>query len=672
MLQIFSLRAIGAVMAIIISINVVSAKKVEAVDSVHELRHELGNVSVTAVHSYSKVASTTTVQVLTNADFKKQGLQNVGDAVKRFAGTNVRDYGGIGGLKTVSVRNLGAAHTAVSYDGVAVSNCQAGQIDVGRFSLDNVSSLSLAVGHDDELLQSARLYASAGVLKIETEKPYFENKSHYSELKLGGGSFGLIAPSFRHWHKFGKATSVVASASYLRADGNYPFMLENGKLTGEERRQNSDIESYQGELNVFHSFSADDEMRVKAYYFKSERGLPGAVVLYNNHSDERLWDENFFMQARYKKTFSPKVSLLVQGKYNYAWNKYVDEGVEYVGGKQTDINRQNEYYISGAMSYKASDKIDISLSQDGAINKLNTNGVNGPDPLRYTSLTALNARYHSDRLKVLGTLVGTYITDGVETGTKPEARKRLSPAVSVSYRLLENQQLYVRGMYKNTFRVPTFTDLYYLRVGNTNLKPEKATEYTAGITWSGRNLAVVDYMSITVDGYYNRVNDKIIAFPSTYVWKMQNYGKVNIYGVDATLAIGGKIAENAKLNVTANYSWQKAVDVTNKDAKNYKHQLPYTPEHSGNVSLVAETTWLNVGYSVGAVGKRYYLAQNIKTNEIAGYCEHTATIWREFKLKTTSLRVQAEVINLTDAQYDVIKYYPMPGRSWRLTGIFKF
>lgn len=671
MLQIFSLRAIGAVMAIIISINVVSAKKVEAVDSVHELRHELGNVSVTAVHSSSKVTSTTTVQVLTSADFKKQGLQNVGDAVKRFAGTNVRDYGGIGGLKTVSVRNLGAAHTAVSYDGVAVSNCQAGQIDVGRFSLDNVSSLSLAVGHDDELLQSARLYASAGVLKIETEKPYFENRNHHSELKLCGGSFGFISPSFRHWQKLGKATSLVASANYLRADGNYPFVLENGKLTGEEKRQNSDIESYQGELNVFHSFSSDDEMRVKAYYFKSERGLPGAVVLYNNHSDERLWDENFFMQARYKK-FSPKVSLLVQGKYNYAWNKYVDEGVEYVGGKQTDINRQNEYYISGAMSYKASDKIDISLSQDGAINELNTNGVNGPEPLRYTSLTALNARYHSNRLKVLGTLVGTYITDDVKTGIKPEARKRLSPAVSVSYRLLENQQLYVRGMYKNTFRVPMFTDLYYLRVGNTNLKPEKATEYTAGITWSGRNLAVVDYMSITVDGYYNRVNDKIIAFPSTYVWKMQNYGKVNIYGVDATLALGGKITDNAKLNVTANYSWQKAVDVTNKDAKNYKHQLPYTPEHSGNVSLVAETTWLNVGYSVGAVGKRYYLAQNIKNNEIAGYCEHTATLWREFKLKTTSLRVQAELINLTDAQYDVIKYYPMPGRSWRVTGIFKF
>lgn len=86
------------------------------------------------------------------------------DAVRRFAGAQVRDYGGIGGLKTVSIRNMGAAHTAVSYDGVAVSNCQAGQIDIGRFSLDNVSMVSLAVGQTDNLLQSARHYASAGVL----------------------------------------------------------------------------------------------------------------------------------------------------------------------------------------------------------------------------------------------------------------------------------------------------------------------------------------------------------------------------------------------------------------------------------------------------------------------------------------------------------------------------
>ena len=72
------------------------------------------------------------------------------------------------------------------------------------------------------------------------------------------------------------------------------------------------------------------------------------------------------------------------------------------------------------------------------------------------------------------------------------------------------------------------------------------------------------------------------------------------------------------------------------------------------------------------VSKRYYLAQNIEENQIDGYSEHTATLWREFKFKKCGLRLQAEVINLTDAKYDIIKYYPMPGRSWRLTGTFHF
>lgn len=122
------------------------------------------------------------------------------DAVRRFAGANVKDYGGIGGLKTVSIRNMGAAHTAVSYDGVAVSNCQAGQIDIGRFSLDNVSMLSLAIGQSEDLLQSARLYASAGVLGIETENlilmtgamllfrhGYAEGRSAWSAPRCAGG-----------------------------------------------------------------------------------------------------------------------------------------------------------------------------------------------------------------------------------------------------------------------------------------------------------------------------------------------------------------------------------------------------------------------------------------------------------------------------------------------------
>lgn len=656
----------------VFTLVLVAESRAQQSDSIGDNR-QLEEVTVKARRAPMKVTSATPVQLLGKDEIKSLGLQNMADAVRRFAGTNVRDYGGIGGLKTVSVRNLGAAHTAVSYDGVVVSNTQAGQVDIGRFSLDNVSTLSLAIGHDDNLLQPARMYASAGVLNIETERPVFnEGKQHQTQLQLRGGSFGYITPSFRHWHKLGEHTSVTADAGYVRADGIYPFTLKNGQLMTEEKRRNSDVELWQAEANLFHTFANQDELNVKAYYYHSERGLPGSVVLYNPETKERLWDENFFAQLRYKKQLSERWNLQAQGKYNYSWNKFEDSGVEYVDGRQTDTNRQHEYYLSAALHYRPFDCLDIALAQDGFINRLHTNGINSPEPVRYTSLTALNVRYHQGILKLAGSLVATYITEEVKAGNKPDDRQHLSPTVSLSLQPWASHQFFLRAMYKNTFRVPTFSDLYYLRVGNTSLQPEKATEYTLGITWSGNICRFTDFVSLTIDGYYNEVSDKIIAFPSTYVWKMQNYGKVRITGLDVTLATALPIGEKLHLNLSGNYSWQKAIDVTNREAKNYKDQLPYTPQHSGNLSAVLENPWLNIGYTATMMGKRYYLAQNLPENEIKGYCEHTATLWREFGLKGVKFRLQAEIINLTNEQYDVIKYYPMPGRSWRLTGTMTF
>ena len=642
-------------------------------DSITGKVHKIDEVTVTARRPPAKVTTGSPVQLINKEDIKNLGLQNMADAVRRFAGTNVRDYGGIGGLKTVSVRNLGAAHTAVSYDGVVVSNSQAGQIDIGRFSLDNVSSLSLAIGQDENLLQPARLYASAGVLSIETEKPVFENgKSSLSQIQIRGGAFGHIAPSIRRWQKLGEHTSLSADASFMRADGNYPFTLENGKYITQEKRNNSDINTWQGEANLFHTFHDESTLDVKAYYFYSKRGLPGAVILYNPKAEERLWDENFFTQARYKKNFSPKWTLQAQAKFNHSWNKYEDTDVKYENGKQTDINRQDEYYLSAAVLYRPVKGLELSLAQDGFINTLHTNINDSPNPVRYSSLTALNARYQWRRIKLSGTLVGTFITEEVKAGNTPDDRKRLSPTLSVSIQPWKEEQLYVRAMYKNTFRVPTFNDLYYLRIGNTSLRPEKAREYNIGVTWNGKPFSFTDFLSITLDGYYNEVTDKIVAFPSTYVWKMQNYGTVHITGLDATIATSIPVCPHINVGLSGNYSWQKAIDMTNPDAKNYKDQLPYTPQHSGNASATIETPWINVGYSLTGVSERYYMAQNIPVNKIDGYVEHTATLWREFPMKGCHLRLQAEVINLTDKQYDVIKYYPMPGRSWRITGVLRF
>ena len=64
---------------------------------------------------------------------------------------------------------------------------------------------------------------------------------------MRGGSFGYVSPSFRWWQKLGNRTRLSLDTNYMRADGNYPFTLVNGKYVTEEKRNNSAIYSYQAE-----------------------------------------------------------------------------------------------------------------------------------------------------------------------------------------------------------------------------------------------------------------------------------------------------------------------------------------------------------------------------------------------------------------------------------------
>ena len=117
----------------------------------------------------------------------------------------------------------------------------------------------------------------------------------------------------------------------------------------------------------------------------------------------------------------------------------------------------------------------------------------------------------------------------------------------------------------------------------------------------------------------------------------------------------------------ANYTLQHAIDVTDPEAQGYRVQLPYTPLHSGSTRLLLATPWVNVGYSMIAASERYSMSEQIARYRIAPYAEHTLTLSRTFILYNTSLTLQAEAINLTDVQYEVIQYYPMPGRQFRLS-----
>ena len=214
--------------------------------------YQIDEVVVKENRKQKELRATTPVQQLQVEELKRTGVLQVSDAAKLFSGVIVKDYGGIGGLKTISIRSLGAAHTAVSYDGIAISDAQTGQIDLGKLSLDNVQAISLANGQSDDMGQPARLLASAGVLYLNTSAPQFteKDKKVNTDLSIKAGSFGFVNPNFRIENSWNKRLSSTITIDYMHIHGAYPYKLFNGTATEQRHRKNSDVQSFKTEANL--------------------------------------------------------------------------------------------------------------------------------------------------------------------------------------------------------------------------------------------------------------------------------------------------------------------------------------------------------------------------------------------------------------------------------------
>lgn len=609
------------------------------------------------------------VQVVEAEQLMAQGVQSIADAVKRFSGTTVRDYGGIGGMKTVSVRSLGAYHTGVSYDGVAVSNLVAGQVDVGRFSMDHVGVISLAVGQDNQLLQSARLLESAAVLSISSD---YSQVSSQKPWAIDGlvcvGSFGEVNADVRWTQRLRKSTVASFNIQAMDADGDYPFTLKNGQLKEERHRNNSDVDQRKAEANLVHQFTDESTLEAKAYYYHSDRGLPGSIILYNEESYERLIDETFFVQASYKKSWNKKWSLQSQAKYGYGYNRYQDKNVANETGIEVRKNKQQEYYSNTTIAYTPNKSWSFSWANDGIYNTLDNNSKLVLNPKRWTWLTGVTVRWKYSRLQVLSTLLHTMTFESVDGVAAPDDQSEWTPSLALRYTPIQGVPWHVRALYKRSYRIPNFTDLYYEELGNTKLKPETADEFNLGTSYTLASPCTWwDYISMHADTYINRVDNKIVAFPSTYIWRMRNFGRVDITGVDISADTRFFLASRFTLDINGSYTYQRAIDKTDSSAKNYKDQIPYTPEHRYSAGAILTSPYGTLSYTVLHEGERYYLKQNISTNKMDAFNEHSMTYSLDWSIRGIGLQWSVSCINMFDEQYDIVKFYPMPGRSWKST-----
>lgn len=628
----------------------------------------LGEATIVAQGVQRETRSHIPLQQFDSLALLRRGISDMTGALRRMAGINLRDYGGAGGLKTVSVRGMGAAHTTVCYDGIALSDARQGQTDVSRFSLDRLSGIALSVADAPDLLCPVRSLGAA-TLHLTTARP---DTSHTwrGTATLRQGAFGMVSPSLSLSRKCGERSAIGLAGDFYYAHNNYPFAYRNGAQRIEERRSNSRMQAGTIEADWTHTSTALGDWRAKAYYRNQHQRLPGQVLLYSQKGTERLAEQRSFAQMNWEKRTSTR-SYMAAAKWGWQESRYADVDAQYPNGRLQQNYWQREGYLTAGMQQTLG-QLHLAYAADYLFHSLNSNLQKQNNAHRHTLLQALSARYVLGPLQMTARCVAHTDWNHCQNGDATPNVRRLLPSFALSWQILRGKgyrpYLYARTYYKKMLRVPTFSESYFYHLGSQKIRPEQTHQLGMGLTLQASPTPWMPLLKLSADGYANRITHRIVSIPyNLFVWQTVNLGKVRAGGIDLTHEMQLRFRSKHQLFFSANYSFSCATDRTHRAERSYAKQTAYLPRHSGGASLAYENPWLNAVVTMTASGERWSTNEHAPGTHLPAYSEWGCGVYRAFTMRSVHLQLRADVMNLFNHQYEVVKRYPMPGRSYRIS-----
>lgn len=598
------------------------------------------------------------------------GVTDIGSALQFMPGIQLKDYGGIGGLKTISYRSLGSTHSVLSIDNNLLLNTQTGALDLSFFEVFGISQLSFTAGQPKSPLLMASAYLPANSIAIKSllaapsqllKVSLYQNVTTINSFESGLlfkvpiARKGFIGAKF-----MGRYGSGQYPYSYALTGATEKFTRENSSMLGLKSRISAGYRSKN--INVTGSFIFED----------SDQQLPGAVILYNPSNDQELQKRNYRgdVDATLKKN-----DWLIRTNAFYQNNTthYYDPNFLNVQGF---IESNYEQAITGAgvlaNRYLGAKRQRLFVGSDMNYASLISNEYS-QRPTRLNSNSVIGTAMDFGRLKLESNVSFQFINDytvAADTNSQRQFQK-LSPYLSLAFIPFKNIGLRIRSFYKHAFRMPSFNDLYYNFVGNVGLRPEEAQLINFGITYAKGSKS--QRVELNVDGFYNDIKDKIVAIPTKDIfnWSMQNIGRSRSLGVDLAISYS-EIRNDWTWALSSNHNFNRSTDITNPSIPSFGHQLPYTPTYT-NSSLVSVgwkgyTLTSNLLYN----GVRYALNENIPVNRLDPFFDWNLGIEKEFEMGPSVIWASVKAMNLLNTNYEVVRSFPMPGRYYQFTLKFNY
>lgn len=487
------------------------------------------------------------IRVITSNEIVSLPATNVADLLQSIAGVDVRRRGIDGMQSDLYIRGGNFDQTLVLIDGVKMDDIQTGHHTMNAIiSLENIDRIEIIKG------PAARIYgqnAFTGAINIVT-KNVIDNSLN---LNVNYGSFENKKGVISLGQKYNNG-NILASLTYQESDG-YRFNTDFQNMAA----------FVKSTLSVFtlttsftsRKFGANGFYASPDYIDQYEETQTSLVAL-----STKFENESIKIMPRLYWRRNEDMYLFLRQDPSFFRNLHISN----------KIGVENNVVINSNLG-KTGIGLDVSRSF------LLSNNLGDRNRTSITGFLEHRFEFFNESLD---------ITPGVAVGYYSDFEAKAFPGLDVGYRISDKLKLY--GNIGYTYRVPTFTDMFYVgptTKGNPNLEPESALSEELGLTYSNKNFS----LNIAL---FNRDSDNLIDWTKDNEqdkWETRNFSEVSTQGFETEINYNFNIGiQNQKF--TIGYSFidddikDNNVQYTRYSLNSMKHQYnsSFTSKITSNIS----------------------------------------------------------------------------------------
>jgi iron complex outermembrane receptor protein len=621
-------------------------------DSTSHKRVDLDEVEVSEDQPVAWSGNARLVQVTERREISSSPAKSLDNLLESIAGVDVRQRGSDGVQADVSIRGGSFDQVLILLNGVNITDPQ-----TGHFSLDlpvelqNIQRIELLQG------PNARIWgpnAYSGVINIVTGSDSDLPGTHV-QAQIGGGSFGFRSGS--GYVAFDKARwNTNLSASYKKSDGY---------------RDNTDFEFLNSLLQTKYRSNGFGDFQFQAGYQQKAFGANSFYTFAYPHQFEQT--KTLFTSLKWEKTFGKttveaQLSERIHHDRFELFRDFENAAAWYVGHNYHLTSVTTGSLMAHRLSRWGKTTVGMDIRNERILS--NVLGVANPSPTSdffdetgsFTkSKSRSNYRLFVDHTLYLGESLK--VSGGLSGNLHSDFKPYLLGGTDLSYRLSENW--FLNAGINHSYRLPTFTDLYYksaTQISNPNLKPEQSTTFELGTQFNKGPFKT------SATAFYRHGTNVIdwVKHPDSTKWLSRNETVLNAQGYElaAEYRQPKGFLKDLRLSYTGLSMDKQATGYDSKYALDYlRKKVNLHVEHG----LFSQRT-------IGSVSAAWNVSWQDRAGTYTDFTTHALTAYQPYALtdlrigwQNKAVRVYGDVNNLFDVTYADFGGLTQPGRSIRAT-----